>query len=72
MDFNFTDEQNMLRDTVAKFVQNQYDFDSRKAIVKSEAGWRPDYWKVMAEELGILGAPSPKIMAASAAARSRT
>ena len=28
MDFNFTDEQNMLRDTVAKFVQNQYDFDT--------------------------------------------
>ena len=57
MDFNFTDEQNMLRDTVAKFVQRQYDFDTRRAIVKSEAGWRPDYWKVMAEELGILGAP---------------
>jgi pimeloyl-CoA dehydrogenase small subunit len=57
MDFNFTDEQNMLRDTVAKFVQQQYDFDTRRAIVKSEAGWRADYWKVMAEELGILGAP---------------
>ena len=57
MDFNFTDEQNMLRDTVAKFVQQQYDFDTRRAIVKSEAGWRRDYWTVMAEELGILGAP---------------
>ena len=57
MDFNFTDEQNMLRDTVAKFVQNQYDFDTRRAIVKSADGWRADYWKVMAEELGILGAP---------------
>eukprot|EP01037_Dinobryon_pediforme_P015865 gene15865-16028_t len=57
MDFNFTDEQNMLRDTVAKFVQNQYDFDTRRAIVKSADGWRADCWKVMAEELGILGAP---------------
>jgi len=57
MDFNFTDEQNMLRDTVAKFVQNQYDFDTRRGIVKSAEGWRADYWKVMAEELGILGAP---------------
>ncbi len=57
MDFNFTDEQNMLRDSVAKFVQNQYDFDTRRKIVKSETGWRQDYWKIFAEELGILGAP---------------
>ena len=57
MDFNFTDEQNMLRDTVAKFVQQQYDFDTRRATVRSATGWRADYWKVMAEELGILGAP---------------
>mgnify|MGYP004417264307 CR=1 FL=1 len=57
MDFNFTEEQSMLRDQVARFVQNQYDFDTRRAIVKSEAGWRPDYWKTFAEELGILGAP---------------
>jgi alkylation response protein AidB-like acyl-CoA dehydrogenase len=57
MDFNFTEEQSMLRDQVARFVQNQYDFDTRRAIVKSEAGWRADYWKTFAEELGILGAP---------------
>ena len=57
MDFNFTDEQNMLRDSVEKFVQNQYDFDTRRKIVKSETGWRQDYWKIFAEELGILGAP---------------
>ena len=57
MDFNFSDEQNMLRDTVAKFVQNQYDFDTRRKITRSDSGWRADYWKVMAEELGILGAP---------------
>jgi hypothetical protein len=28
----------MLRDSVARFVQDDYDFDTRRAIVASEAG----------------------------------
>lgn len=57
MDFNFTEEQSMLRDTVASFLADKYDFETRRAIVRSDAGWRADYWKAFAEELGILGAP---------------
>ena len=57
MDFSFTEEQSMLRDTVASFLADKYDFEARRGIIKSEAGWRPDYWKAFAEELGILGAP---------------
>jgi alkylation response protein AidB-like acyl-CoA dehydrogenase len=57
MDFSFTEEQSMLRDTVASFLADKYDFETRRAITKSEAGWRPDYWKAFASELGILGAP---------------
>ena len=57
MDFSFTQEQSMLRDTVASYLQDKYDFETRRGIIKSEAGWRPDYWKAFAEELGILGAP---------------
>ncbi|MDR3510698.1 MAG: acyl-CoA dehydrogenase family protein [Caulobacteraceae bacterium] len=57
MDFSFTEEQSMLRDTVASFLADKYDFETRRGIVKSDAGWRPDYWKAFAEELGILGAP---------------
>jgi alkylation response protein AidB-like acyl-CoA dehydrogenase len=57
MDFNFTEEQSMLRDTVASYLQDTYDFDARRAIIKSEAGWKPDNWKAFAEALGILGAP---------------
>ena len=36
MDFNFTDEQTMLRDSIAKFVAAEYDFDKRRAMLKSE------------------------------------
>ena len=57
MDFNFTEEQSMLRDTLGSFLQDKYSFDTRQASVKSASGWRADYWKAFAEELGILGAP---------------
>jgi alkylation response protein AidB-like acyl-CoA dehydrogenase len=57
MDFSFTEEQSMLRDTVASYLQDKYDFETRRKVIKSEAGWRPEVWKAFAEELGILGAP---------------
>jgi alkylation response protein AidB-like acyl-CoA dehydrogenase len=56
MDFNFTDEQVMLRDTVAAYLADHYGFETRQAVVKTGAGWRPQVWKAFAEELGILGA----------------
>jgi pimeloyl-CoA dehydrogenase small subunit len=55
MDFSFTSEQDMLRDTVAKLVSQQYDFDTRRKVAKSETGWRPEMWSQFAE-LGLLGA----------------
>jgi alkylation response protein AidB-like acyl-CoA dehydrogenase len=56
MDFSFTEEQTLLRDTVAAYLGDHYDFDARRAAVKSTSGWRPEVWKAFAEELGILGA----------------
>jgi pimeloyl-CoA dehydrogenase small subunit len=55
MDFAFTPEQDMLRDTVARLVREQYDFETRRKVAKSEAGWRPKMWAQFAE-LGLLGA----------------
>ena len=57
MDFSFTEEQSMLRDTVTSYLQDKYDFETRRKVIKSESGWRPEVWKAFAEELGILGAP---------------
>jgi alkylation response protein AidB-like acyl-CoA dehydrogenase len=57
MDFNFTAEQEMLRDSVARYLGDHYDFKQRQAVIRSEAGWRPGFWRGLAEELGILGAP---------------
>src|SRR5690606_11290176 len=59
MDFSFTSEQDMLRDTVARLVREQYDFETRRKVAKSEAGWRPQMWSQFAE-LGLLGASFPE------------
>lgn len=56
MDFSFTEEQSMLRDTVASYLADNYSFDQRRAALKAEPGWRPQVWKAFADELGILGA----------------
>ena len=56
MDFNFTEEQGMIRDSLARLIREQYDFDKRRGVVNSEAGWRPEMWAQFAE-LGLLMAP---------------
>jgi pimeloyl-CoA dehydrogenase small subunit len=56
MDFSFTDEQKLLSDSVERFVKDEYDFDTRRAITRSEEGFRRDYWEKFAE-LGWLALP---------------
>ena len=38
MDFSFTEEQSMLRDTVAAYLADHYDFDKRRAACLQGAG----------------------------------
>jgi pimeloyl-CoA dehydrogenase small subunit len=57
MDFAFTEEQSMLRDTVASYLADHYSFDQRREMLAKEPHWSPAIWKAFAEELGILGAP---------------
>ena len=56
MDFSFTEEQTLLRNMVQSFVQDNYDFDSRMKIVRSEEGMSREIWSQFAE-LGLLAAP---------------
>ena len=56
MNFDFTEEQTMLRDSVARFVQDEYHFDTRVAIAESEQGYSPEKWQTFAE-LGWLSIP---------------
>ena len=56
MDFNFTEEQQMLRDGVGKYLEKSYDFDTRQKLVRSEAPWSGDVWQQFAE-FGLLALP---------------
>jgi pimeloyl-CoA dehydrogenase small subunit len=56
MDFSFTEEQILLRNSVQRFVQDRYSFEARKAILASDSGWSSDCWRAFAE-LGLLAVP---------------
>lgn len=56
MDFNFTEEQTMIRDSLSRMIREQYDFETRRSFVESDAGWSPEMWAKFAE-LGIFMAP---------------
>ena len=49
MNFDFSEEQQMVRDSIARFVQDDYDWDTRKAIVASDHGISRDNWQLFAE-----------------------
>ncbi len=42
-----------------KFLSGQYDFETRRKVAKSEAGWRKDVWAEFAN-MGLLGASIPE------------
>jgi alkylation response protein AidB-like acyl-CoA dehydrogenase len=56
MNFDFSEEQNMLRDSVAKYVQDDYDWDTRKAIAATDEAMKAENWQTFAE-LGWLSVP---------------
>lgn len=60
MDFTFSEEQRMLRDSVRRYLAANYDFEARKRAIASEAGWRPEIWQALAQEIGVFGAPMPE------------
>jgi pimeloyl-CoA dehydrogenase small subunit len=56
MDFSFSEEQTLLRNSVQKWVAGQYDYETRRKLIKTEAGWSKKNWAAIAE-MGLLGAP---------------
>ena len=49
MDFKLSDEQQALRDTLAKFISKDYSFEKRKAILKGKDGISREAWKQFAD-----------------------
>lgn len=55
MNFELTEERQMLQDTLRRFLANKYDVSTRNAILESDIGLSADIWAQLAE-LGVLGA----------------
>src|SRR5437763_12271140 len=56
MDFDFTEEQRLLKESVDRFISDRYDFEQRKTFAKNDSGYSSDNWKRFAD-LGLLAIP---------------
>lgn len=59
MNFNLSEEQAMIKDSVARFVADDYGFDQRRKNVAMDKGFNPANWQTFAE-LGWLSIPFPE------------
>lgn len=55
MNFDLTEERQMLQDTLRRFLRDRYDTATRNAILESDSGMSTKIWSELAE-LGIIGA----------------
>jgi alkylation response protein AidB-like acyl-CoA dehydrogenase len=58
MDFDFTDDQNSLRDAVARWVEKGFDFERRHGLAKAGGATRAVYGELA--ELGLTGLAVPE------------
>ena len=56
MDLSYTETQDMLRDTLARFLADNYDFETRKKMLERPEGRDPGIWRALSAELGLTGA----------------
>ncbi len=56
MDFDFNDDQRMLRDSVERLITDRYGFEQRRRYAAQPDGWSREVWGQLAE-LGLLGLP---------------
>jgi pimeloyl-CoA dehydrogenase small subunit len=56
MDFDLSEEQRLLKESVDGLLGNSYDFDDRKKYMAEKGGWSKAVWGKFAEQ-GLLGLP---------------
>ena len=56
MDFELSEEQRLLKQSVERLVADRYGFEQRTTYMKEPQGWSRALWKQYAE-LGLLGLP---------------
>ena len=56
MNFDYSEEQQLLADSVRRLLQKDYEFEARKKIVASAEGYSPKVWATFAE-MGLTALP---------------
>jgi alkylation response protein AidB-like acyl-CoA dehydrogenase len=56
MNFDYNEEQQLLADSVRRFIQKDYDFEARRKIVAAAEGYSEQVWRTLAE-MGLTGIP---------------
>jgi pimeloyl-CoA dehydrogenase small subunit len=56
MDFEFSDEQRLLKESVERLLRQQYDFEARRKYAQEPQGYSTKLWRQYAE-LGLLALP---------------
>jgi pimeloyl-CoA dehydrogenase small subunit len=56
MDFELSDEQRLLKDSVERLCTQRYEFETRKKYMKETDGWSRDMWRQYTE-LGLTALP---------------
>jgi pimeloyl-CoA dehydrogenase small subunit len=56
MDFDLSEEQRLLKESVDGLLTDSYDFEARKKYMKEKGGWSKAVWSKLAEQ-GLLGLP---------------
>jgi alkylation response protein AidB-like acyl-CoA dehydrogenase len=61
MEFSLSEEQQLLKDSIARFVEREYGFDKRQKIVAEDAGFSDANWRIFTD-MGwlMLGLPEDK------------
>ena len=59
MDFDLSEEQRLLKESLDRLIGDRYAFEQRKAYGQSAEGWSRELWAQYAE-LGLLGLPFPE------------
>ncbi|MGN6285881.1 MAG: pimeloyl-CoA dehydrogenase small subunit [Afipia sp.] len=56
MDFDLSEEQRLLKDSIDGLLADSYDFEQRKKYAQEKGGWSKAIWSKLAEQ-GLLGLP---------------
>src|SRR5258708_24571703 len=59
MDFNYSNEQLALQETLQRFIGRDYGFDRRRELARSPLGFSAEAWAQYAH-LGLLSLPFPE------------